>query len=211
MDVTHYNVVIIDTGISNSSSILNMLKYIGIPAIRSNKKDDLSDATHLILPGVGAYDKGINSLKSNHLLNCIYKACDKGIPLLGICLGMHLLFDGSEEGDENGLGLISGSVKKFKFKDDTLKIPHMGWNYVIPCINSRYFKKKESELDRFYFVHSYYVLCNNHENIIAKTNYGYEFTSAVRKNNILGVQFHPEKSHKYGIRFFKEYFNNNDK
>ena len=191
----------------NTASILNMIKHIGGEAVISYDKNAIDSAKALILPGVGSFDNAMERIIQNGLLDPLRRrVVDEGVPLLGICLGMQLLFEKSEEGKLEGLGLIPGEVKRFSFHDDTnirLKIPHMGWNVVNPVNNDPVFESNEEEL-RFYFVHSYHAVCED-KYISAITNYGYDFPCAVRRGNIFGVQFHPEKSHRFGMLFFENF------
>lgn len=197
-------IVIIDYGMGNLNSILKMIEYCNGEAIISNKIDDINNAKKLILPGVGSFDAGINNLESIDLIKIIKKRVlvDK-VPILGICLGMQLLANSSQEGKKKGLGLINGDVIKFE-KKENFKIPHMGWNFIKIKKKSKLFKNPITEL-RFYFVHSYYFRCNDEKDILCETNYSINFTSGVQKNNIYGLQFHPEKSHKFGMEVFKNF------
>lgn len=200
-------IVIVDYGMGNLGSILNMLKKIGAEAIISSDVDIIKNADKLILPGIGAFDTGmknLNGLKIIPILN--NKVISEKTPILGICLGMQLLTKSSEEGILPGLGWINAQTIKFKFdeKNNNLKIPHMGWNTVHLSKNSPLFKEMFDE-PRFYFVHSYHVVCDDEQDILTQTYYGYEFASAVQKDNIMGVQFHPEKSHKFGMKMLKNF------
>jgi len=196
--------LVIDSGIGNLASVVNMIQKIGGDVKLTSSPDAICHAKKLILPGVGSFDVGINSLKERSLDLAIKAAVrENGSMLLGICLGMQLLFESSEEGNQPGLGLIQGHVYRFKLKDQKLRIPHMGWNIVEPKLSSNLFNLKEEQ--RFYFVHSYHVDCSNTEDASAMTNYGYDFISAVEKDNVMGVQFHPEKSHRFGAALLKRY------
>ena len=199
------NVCIIDYGMGNIGSILNMLKYLGINAFISSNSYDFKDCTHIILPGVGKFDAAMSNLREMSLIKPLQDiANDKKIPIMGICLGMQILCNKSEEGQLEGLGLIDAEVKLFNHLNDlSLKVPHMGWNYVDVDNKESIFKNIDSP--RFYFVHSYYVSCNETSNIIGKTNYGKDFVSAFKKGKTIGLQFHPEKSHKYGMQIFKNF------
>jgi len=204
-------IVILDYGVGNAGSIHNMIRHVGGDAVISSCNQIISDASALILPGVGAFDHGMDKLCSSGLLSIIKKRIfDDKIPILGICLGMQLLFESSEEGALKGLGWIPGQVKRFDFSDTSqtgLKIPHMGWNEIQPANNHPLFAGLESEA-RFYFVHSYHIVCNSDQYAIASAAYGYTFTCAVQNDNIYGVQFHPEKSHRFGMRLFKNFLEN---
>ena len=198
-------IVIVDYKMGNIGSILNMLKKIGETAVISSDIKDINNADKLILPGVGSFDTGINNINNLGLLDILNKkVLEEKTPILGICLGMQLFANKSEEGVKRGLGWIDGNVVKFKFKDNNLKIPHIGWNEIKIKKDDVLFKNIPEE-PRFYFVHSYYFSCNDNNNILTTTNYGYDFVSIVRKDNITGVQFHPEKSHKYGMNLLKNF------
>ncbi len=202
-------IVIVDYGMGNLNSILNMVKKIGTQAIISSNISDIKKASKLILPGVGAFDNGMNNLQDSEFIPLLNeKVIQNKTPILGICLGMQLLTQRSEEGQKPGLGWIDADTVRFKFdqKQKELKIPHMRWNSISIQKKSPLFNDFYKE-PRFYFVHSYYVLCNNQEDILTKTRYGYDFVSSIMKDNIVGVQFHPEKSLKYGMRFFENFVN----
>lgn len=197
-------IVIIDYKIGNVGSILNMLKNIGADAIISSDIGQIKNAEKLILPGVGSFDNGMKNLKAMGFISEFEKKVLKEkTPILGICLGMQLFARKSEEGVLNGLGWIGGEVKKFKL-DSSFKIPHMGWNNIDICKKDPLFKDMEDEI-KFYFVHSYHFACESQDDILATVNYGYDFPSIIKKENIIGVQFHPEKSHKYGMKLLKNF------
>lgn len=200
-------VVIIDYNMGNVASVQNMLKRIGIEAIISNDYKVIKEASKLILPGVGSFDHGVKSLNDLKLTQVIKeKVLVEKTPILGICLGMQLLTKGSEEGVLEGLGFIEGYTQKFskRILEKNLKIPHMGWNYIRQRNDSILFDNLEID-SRFYFVHSYHVLCENEINSIATSEHGYEFTCIIQKENVYGVQFHPEKSHKFGMKLLKNF------
>lgn len=192
---------IVDYGMGNLGSILNMLKKIGANGRIVATPDQLHEADKLILPGVGAYDNGMKNLKTlgfQEALNEI--VLGRGRPILGICLGMQLFTNNSEEGKLDGLGWFDAETIRFNFagNEPNLKIPHMGWNTIEVLRESPLFEDKTHEL-RFYFAHSYHVVCNDESNILATTHHGYSFPSAIVKGNIMGTQFHPEKSHRFGL------------
>ncbi len=201
-------ITIIDYEMGNLGSIQNMFKYIGVESKIESDPDKIKHAAKILLPGVGSFDTAMRKIAEKGLLEVLNeKALKEQIPVLGICLGMQLLTDSSEEGTANGLGWIQAKTLSFKNRiDKKYKIPHMGWNIIK--------KPRESELTqgfdnftetRFYFVHSYFVQVEDEKNSILKTNYGIEFDSAIQKNNIYGAQFHPEKSHKFGMKLFENF------
>jgi len=199
-------IVIIDYGMGNLRSIEKALRKINADFIISNKIEDIESATHLILPGVGFFEEGMKNLEKLKLLEVIKsQVINKKKPILGICLGMQLLFKDSEEGNVNGIGLIDGHVKKFKFETSELKIPHVGWNEVFGGDFSKIkiFKGIE-EHSNFYFVHSYYAILNEKVQC-SFTDYGSNFISAIQKENIYGTQFHPEKSQRKGLEILKNF------
>lgn len=199
-------ITVVDYGAGNIGSVLNMIKRAGGVASASGNTGVLAQAPKLLLPGVGSFDSAIQKLEQLGLIEVLRERAGAGVPLLGICLGMQLLSAGSEEGMLPGLGLIPGRVKRFSFGDDqsSLKIPHMGWNQVVTS-------KKHALADgleagaRFYFVHSYHYECQDSADELFKTHYGYDFTSGVQRGNVMGVQFHPEKSHRYGMQLIKNF------
>ena len=191
-------ITIIDNELGNISSISNMLNKLGVKSIRVKDPSQADITDKIILPGVGSFDHGMRKMEDSGWKETLYKAVDEGAYVLGICLGMQLLFDKSEEGSLPGLGFISGDIVRFNFENENLKVPHMGWNIVnsdpaSPLITNH------NEEQRFYHVHSYHAVCNNKSNIIGYTHYGYDFTSIVQRDKIFGVQFHPEKSHRFGM------------
>lgn len=202
-------IAVVDYGMGNLGSILNMLKKVGAQATVTSDKAVIENADKLILPGVGAFDTGMKNLNRLGLVPILHrKVVDEKTPVLGICLGMQLLTKGSEEGDCQGLGWIDAETLKFRFdkNESTLKVPHMGWNSVNIRRQSGIFEDMHED-PRFYFVHSYYVRCSEESDILATTYYGGEFTSSVTRRNITGTQFHPEKSHKFGMKLFKNFVN----
>lgn len=199
-------IAIIDFGMGNLGSIQNMLARMNYDSEITSDSERIRLATKLILPGVGAFDTAMANLENRGLLPVLNElVMEKKVPLLGICLGMQLLCQQSEEGRLRGLGWIDADVVRFAFSPELkLRIPHMGWNTVRLVKDSVLFKDMHPE-PRFYFVHSYYVECRNQDTVLAETQYGREFASAIMSDNIYGVQFHPEKSHKFGMRLLKNY------
>ncbi|MCL5432575.1 MAG: imidazole glycerol phosphate synthase subunit HisH [Patescibacteria group bacterium] len=199
-------IVIVDYGMGNLRSILKKFERLKVQAIVSSKTEHIEKANKLILPGVGHFGKGIKNIKKSNLLNVLNKKVLKEkTPILGICLGMQLFSNFSEEGNAGGLAWINGRVKRFQFDNSTnLRIPHVGWNTLRIKKRSILLKGVISNT-RFYFVHSYYLSCKDSRDIIATTDYGNDFVSIVEKNNIYGVQFHPEKSHQIGLKLIKNF------
>lgn len=199
-------VVIIDYGMGNVGSIRNMLKRIGCDAIISSSEDDLSNASHLVLPGVGAFDAGIAGLHEMRLRPLLDElVLGRCVPILGVCLGMQLLTKKSEEGMSAGLGWIDAETVRFRFDENSEnRIPHMGWNDVEPRVGATLFDG-ETQVPRYYFVHSYHLMCADRSDVSATATYGYTFTASVQRGNVFGVQFHPEKSHLFGMRVFERF------
>lgn len=194
-------IVIIDYGLGNLGSIANMLSHLSYEAKISDSPMDIADASHLILPGVGHFDHGMRHLNNKNITPLIADQVKAGKPLLGICLGAQLLLSQSAEGMEDGLGFIDGDVKHFKA--GALPVPHMGWNKIEtkhPAFDNM------DEDRRFYFVHSYYLNPANQNHALCTADYGGKFVAGLVRDNVMGVQFHPEKSHRYGMQFFKNYF-----
>jgi glutamine amidotransferase len=199
-------ITIIDYKTGNLGSIQNILKRIGEDSVVTSDKVEIARAKKLILPGVGAFDTGMSNLNGLDLIDVLNeKVIVEKIPVLGICLGMQLLSKGSEEGSFKGLGWIDAETVRFKFEDIMeYKNPHMGWNFIKLRKTSKLFDNMYPDA-RFYFVHSYYFRANDQGDILTSTTYELEFTSAVERGNILGVQFHPEKSHKFGMKLLKNF------
>lgn len=200
-------IIILDYGMGNLGSVFNMFKKIGVNAKISNNIKEVEKAKKILLPGVGAFDTAIQKIEDNNFSEILnYKAKEEKIPILGICLGMQLLTYKSEEGNLAGFGWIDAETKKFKFElEDNFKVPHMGWNHVIKN-NESPIIEKINESSKFYFVHSYFVQVNNNESSIMKAHHGQDFDAIISNGeNIFGAQFHPEKSHKFGMQFLTNF------
>lgn len=195
---------ILDYGIGNLGSIANMLRYIGVMHEIIHTPEEIQKASKILLPGVGAFDLAMNTLRQKDLIEPLNsKALKERVPILGICLGMQLLTNGSEEGTGQGLGWVAARTVKFK-PDQGLKIPHMGWNVVVPS-NPSPLTQQFPEESRFYFVHSYCVHVENPAHSILRCKYGEWFDAAIQNDNVFGAQFHPEKSHKFGMQLLKNF------
>lgn len=201
-------VTIIDYGVGNLGSILNMFKKIGVEAKLTQSINDVIDAKKLLLPGVGSFDYGMKMLNDTGYVEAInQKVLTEKISILGICLGMQLMTKRSDEGSLNGLGWFDAETVKFDLDTTIFKVPHMGWNEVKVEKPNKLFEDMYDE-PRFYFVHSYHIKCNKNEDVLLTTKYGYDFVCGIRKDNIYGAQFHPEKSHKYGMKLLKNFADN---
>lgn len=194
-------IAIVDYGMGNLRSVQKAFEYLGYDAAITDQSKALENASHIVLPGVGAFRDAIAALKAKDLDGMIKKEVSEGKPFLGICLGMQMLFDrSSEDGEYEGLGLIGGEVVRF---DTDLKIPHIGWNTL-------YYNKRTALFDGiddnyFYFVHSYHAAKVANEDVETTCVYGYEFVASVNRDNIWGVQFHPEKSGDTGLKVLKNF------
>jgi glutamine amidotransferase len=197
---------IVDYGLGNLLALQNIYKLLNIPVSFAKTAKDLEEATHIILPGVGAFDQAIEKLNLSGMRARLEQSVlEDKIPILGICVGMQIFADRSDEGKLAGLGWISGEVKNFKsLIEESLVLPHMGWNDVHPVIKNELFNNFTNSI-QFYLLHSYYFKCDHLDDIAAFSNYGEEFACAVNYNNIYGVQFHPEKSHHFGIQLLKNF------
>lgn len=196
---------IINYGLGNLGSIQNMLKVIGEKSIISSNPEELDKCDRYILPGVGAFDAGMKKLNEFGLdVYVREKANNEKKPILGICLGMQLLGRKSEEGTLPGLGLIPFDNIRFRLEDTDLKVPHMGWDIVEFKQDNPLLSGLEGT-QRYYFVHSYHAQCDSKENVLMTCDYGYEFAASVVKDNIMGVQFHPEKSHDFGMALLRNF------
>lgn len=199
------NIVIIDYGMGNVGSIQNMLKHVGFASKISSNEADIMAATKLIIAGVGAFDAGIANFRP--LLPIVErKVLKEQTPILGICLGMQLFSQSSEEGVLPGFGWIKAKTVRFRFyNQENLRIPHMGWNSVAIRKPNSKLTANLPEDSRFYFVHSFHYQDVPNEDVLTTTTHGFEFVSAVEKDNIFGVQFHPEKSHKFGMKLLQNF------
>jgi glutamine amidotransferase len=195
--------LIVDYGLGNLGSVKNMLRVVGADATISDKPADVDKATALILVGVGHFDSGMKNLHGGGFVEPLNRrVLERKVPVLGICLGMQLLSRDSEEGQEKGLGWLPASTKRLQPGDPSLAIPHMGWN---ETASGDGVLLKGLEAARFYFVHSYHVVCDEPGDVAATCTYGKPFTAAVRRGNIFGTQFHPEKSHRFGKRLLQNF------
>ena len=201
-------IVVIDCGVGNLMSIKNCIKRQGHHVMISSSREDIKRADKLILPGVGAFKSGIENLERSKLIPIIENSVfDNKVPILGICLGMQLFTQKSEEGNVKGLGWLDANTVKFNFGNSSeLRIPHIGWNSLIIKRKSKILDGISS-LSLFYFVHSYHVICSHKDAILAMSEYGYEFVSVIQKGNIYGTQFHPEKSHDAGAKILRNFIN----
>lgn len=197
---------IIDYGLGNLGSIANMLKVIGEKSVITNTKEEIMRADRIILPGVGSFDAGMGNLHDMDLYALLQDEANGGKPILGICLGMQLLGRKSEEGKRSGLGLIPFDNIRFHFpQENGLKIPHMGWDIVDFKQESPLLQGINGAQQRYYFVHTYHAVCDSENNVLMTCDYGYEFAAAVCNKNVYGVQFHPEKSHDFGMRLLENF------
>ncbi len=195
-------IAIVDYGMGNLRSVEKAFSFLGFDAKVTHDKTVLSDASHIVLPGVGAMADAVSSLEKCGLKEELQKQAATGKPFLGICLGMQLLFEKSyENGLYEALALVKGDIKPFDLKH--LRIPHMGWNS-LKIVDNPLFEEEEKE-QYVYFVHSYHAADVPEENVIAKTEYGYDFVSAVQKDNLFGLQFHPEKSGETGLKMLQRF------
>lgn len=194
-------IAVIDYGMGNLRSVQKAFEYIGQSAKITDKAIDLKDASHIVLPGVGAFKDAMTALNRSGIVETLKNEIAKGKPFLGICLGMQMLFDKSyEDGEHEGLGLIKGQVVRF---DTTLKVPHIGWNELQLKKRTRLFDGVDDM--NFYFVHSYHASGCNAEDVETTCNYDYEFVSSVNKDNVWGAQFHPEKSGDTGLKLLSNF------
>lgn len=200
-------ITIIDYGLGNVLAFVNVYSRLNIPVAVAKSANDLINATKLILPGVGSFDHAMQQLDQSGMRQPVEQlVLQNAMPVLGICVGMQMLAKFSDEGGLPGLGWIDGEVKKFDLSamPRGSNLPHMGWNDVKPVADGGLFKGMEQDA-RFYFLHSFYFECHQQSDILAMTDYGGQFSCAVRRDNVYGVQFHPEKSHHFGSQLLKNF------
>lgn len=200
-------IVVINYGLGNLRSIQHKINHLGYDSVISSSKSDILEASGLILPGVGSFASAMDKLRESDLLEPIEKCVlEEDTPVFGICLGMQLFARYSEEGNSPGLGWIDAKVRKFDFTGETnrLRVPHVGWNTVEIVSENPIFTSVDAN-SRYYFTHSFYMDCAEVSDVAGFTQYGMKFPSIVVKNNILGTQFHPEKSHRYGLQLLNSF------
>ncbi len=198
-------ITIVDYTLGNLNSVANMIRHVGSQCRITNDPDEVVRAEKLLLPGVGAFDRGMEALHESGIAEALSVAVlERRVPILGICLGMQLMTKRSEEGRLPGLGWLDADVVKFRFPEGAgLKIPHMGWNTLSIRHDNPLIRPADRQ--RFYFVHSYHVVCSNQSDVLATCGYGYDFVAAFAHNNIFGAQFHPEKSHRFGMAVMRNF------
>ncbi len=198
-------ITIVDYGMGNVGSVFNMLRKLRAKVQISSDKNVIKKSDKLILPGVGHFDKGMNNLNDSGLSAVLSEqVLMKKKPILGICLGMQMMTRFSEEGAIKGLGWVAADTLKFS-PVNNLKVPHMGWNQIKSSSNAKLFEQHLEEPERFYFVHSYYVRADNASDVAAYCHYGHDFVASFEVDNVMGVQFHPEKSHLFGMNLFQRF------
>lgn len=202
-------IAIVDYGLGNVAAFANIYKRLNVPAGAARRAEDLDGADKIILPGVGAFDQAVDRLTQSGMREPLEEIVRSGsVPVLGVCVGMQMLAASSAEGRLPGLDWVPGSVKKFDLTrmGGSKALPHMGWNDVELAASCRLFDGLEAGA-RFYFLHSYYFECADSQHVLAQTEYGIRFSSAVYRGNLYGVQFHPEKSHRFGVRLLQNFAN----
>jgi imidazole glycerol-phosphate synthase subunit HisH len=199
-------ITIVDYGMGNVGSIQNMFKRIGVASSVASTPEQVARAARLVLPGVGAFDRAMAILHERGLAAALDERVAAGVPILGICLGMQLMTRSSEEGQAAGLGWIAARTVRFlpRYGGVSVKVPHMRWNTIRPAVPGTLFDPDETDA-RFYFVHSYCVECDDPADVAATAVHGREFVCAFQRGSVMGVQFHPEKSHRYGMRLLERF------
>ncbi|MBI4861543.1 MAG: imidazole glycerol phosphate synthase subunit HisH [Candidatus Riflebacteria bacterium] len=199
-------IVVVDCGIGNCGSVVNMIRRVGGQVVATADPAVVRSASRLVLPGVGSFDRGMTLLDEVGLLPVLNdRVVGAGVPILGICLGLQLMSRRSDEGARSGLGWLGADTVRFHPPaEEPVRIPHMGWNEVVPARETRLFKPVDGEL-RYYFAHSYHLVCDRRDDVLATSVHGYEFAAAVQRGNVCGVQFHPEKSHVFGMELMKSF------
>ncbi|MEW5991534.1 MAG: imidazole glycerol phosphate synthase subunit HisH [Chloroflexota bacterium] len=199
-------IAIVDHGMGNLGSVENMLRRIGADGRRTADPDEIKRADRLVLAGIGAFDGAAARLREIGLMDVLNElVLERRVPVLGVCLGMQLMARTSEEGSHAGLGWLDAEVRRFVFRDGpTLRLPHMGWESIQPVRPSPLFDADDQDL-RFYFSHGYHLVCHDPTDVAAVSTYGYEFAAAVHRGNIVGTQFHPEKSHHFGMDVYRRF------
>jgi imidazole glycerol-phosphate synthase subunit HisH len=200
------NISVVDYGAGNVGSVIRMIERVGGSARRASTAAEIAQADKLILPGVGAFDYGMSQLAEHGLVDALHEAAlQRKVPVLGICLGMQLMCGASEEGSRPGLGWIDGEAVRFRPQPGTtLRVPHMGWNTLQIVRESSILPTGAGE-QRFYFVHSYHIRCSDPAVPVALASYGVDFVAAFQQANLWGVQFHPEKSHRFGMDLMRNF------
>ncbi|MBT9585553.1 imidazole glycerol phosphate synthase subunit HisH [bacterium] len=198
------SVAVVDYGVGNLNSILNMLKRLGIDGYRSHDKDQIRAAHGLILPGVGHFDACLQNFTASGLREVVEDQVVQGAPVLGICVGAQMMTRGSQEGVLPGLGWVNADTVKFQLDETELKVPHMGWSD-LSTVRASPLWRDLPEDPRFYFAHSYHFKFDESDLVIGQANYGYDFPCAFSKGNVFGIQFHPEKSHRFGMKVLENF------
>lgn len=197
---------VIDYGVANIGSLMNMLRKCGLSAERVSTTAEVARAERLILPGVGSFDNGMAHLGAHGLVDILRETAHAGkVPLLGICLGMQLLGEGSEEGEREGLGIVRGGSHRLQLPtESSLKVPHQGWSH-LELRRASPLLSDVGPRTRFYFSHSYHLVCADANDVLAVARHGVAFTAMVQRGNVYGAQFHPEKSHRYGMELLRNF------
>jgi len=199
-------IVLVDYGLGNIQAFANIYRRLGLPAKSASRPEELRDATKIVLPGVGAFDWAMRKLNESGLREVLDEIVLQGrVDVLGVCVGMQMMARSSDEGELPGLGWIDAEIRKFpeSSRDHRMSLPHMGWNDVAPASTDTLFRSMDTP--RFYFLHSYYIVPARAQDILATTTYGISFASAVRAGNVYGTQFHPEKSHDWGVQLLRNF------